>query len=148
MNDTPAPYGYCPVCGGLGRSRERRPNGDARCENGHLYRPVGPSVTTLKVGPEAAELEQLKRELQRMTIKKVLLVDADGLMDRLAQIEQANVDRWQDGYAAAERQIAAWLDKPCGMSGHDAGWCPACSFRTDIASAIRDGAHLPKKGKE
>lgn len=50
MTDTPAPYGYCPVCGGLGLSLERRPNGDARCENGHLYRPVGPSVTPLKVG--------------------------------------------------------------------------------------------------
>ena len=92
--------------------------------------------------PYGAELEQLKRELQRMTIKN------DGLMDRLAQIEVANVDRWQDGYAAAERQITAWLDKPCGMSGHDAGWCPACAFKTDIASAIRDGAHLPKKRKE
>lgn len=37
MNDTPAPYGYCPICGGLGRSRERRPNGNDRCENGHSY---------------------------------------------------------------------------------------------------------------
>ena len=134
MNDTPAPYGYCPVCGGLGLSLERRPNGDARCENGHLYRPVGPSVTTLKVGPEAAELEQLKRELQRMTIKN------DGLMDRLAQIEQANVDRWQDGYAAAERQIAAWL-----RDGADIDWEPAS---LQLADAIRDGAHHPKKGKE
>ena len=142
MTDTPAPYGFCPVCGGLGLSLERRPNGDARCENGHLYRPVGPSVITLKVGPEAAELEQLKRELQRMTIKN------DGLMDRLAQIERANVDRWEDGYASAERQIAAWLHQPCGMSGHDDRWCPARSFRTDIANAIRDGQHRAmKQGK-
>jgi hypothetical protein len=35
--DTPSPYGYCPRCGGLGRSRERRPNGDDRCEHGHKY---------------------------------------------------------------------------------------------------------------
>ena len=30
-------YGYCPVCGGAGIARERRPNGDDRCEAGHRY---------------------------------------------------------------------------------------------------------------
>lgn len=33
----PAPYGYCPVCGAVGVSRERRPNGDDKCANGHTY---------------------------------------------------------------------------------------------------------------
>lgn len=121
MNDTPAPYGYCPVCGGLGRSRERRPNGDDRCENGHVY-PSSQALTT--------------------TLKAVS-TKHDRLQERLTMIERANVDRWQDGYAAAERQIASWLDQPCGMSGHDDRWCPACSFRTDIANDIRDGKHRP-----
>jgi chromosome segregation ATPase len=31
------------------------------------------------------------------------------LQERLTQIEKANVDRWKEGYAAAQRQIAAWL---------------------------------------
>jgi len=31
------------------------------------------------------------------------------LQERLTQIEKANVDRWQEGYAAAQCQIAAWL---------------------------------------
>ena len=35
MTDTP--YGYCPKCGAPGRTRERRPNGNDLCENGHLY---------------------------------------------------------------------------------------------------------------
>jgi hypothetical protein len=30
-------YGYCPKCGAKGVTRERRPNGDDRCENGHKY---------------------------------------------------------------------------------------------------------------
>lgn len=30
-------YGYCPVCGAPGRTRERRPNGDDTCENRHKY---------------------------------------------------------------------------------------------------------------
>jgi hypothetical protein len=30
-------YGYCPRCGALGITRERRPNGNDRCSNGHEY---------------------------------------------------------------------------------------------------------------
>lgn len=53
MTDTPALYGFCPVCGGLGRSRERRPNGDDRCKNGHVY----PSSKAIKEStlPEGVE---------------------------------------------------------------------------------------------
>ena len=32
-----AVYGYCPECGGAGVMRERRPNGDDKCTNGHRY---------------------------------------------------------------------------------------------------------------
>lgn len=31
------PYGRCPLCGAPGVSRERRPNGNDRCEGGHVY---------------------------------------------------------------------------------------------------------------
>ena len=41
-------YGYCPICGAKGKSRERRINGDDRCENDHVY----PSSTALKTPPE------------------------------------------------------------------------------------------------
>jgi hypothetical protein len=30
-------YGYCPTCGAEGVSRERRPNGNDQCKNGHTY---------------------------------------------------------------------------------------------------------------
>lgn len=30
-------YGYCPKCGAPGKQRERRPNGNDICENGHEY---------------------------------------------------------------------------------------------------------------
>ena len=32
-----APYGFCPVCKSVGVSRERRPNGDDICTDGHRY---------------------------------------------------------------------------------------------------------------
>ncbi len=46
-------YGYCPQCGGMGMSRERRLNGNDRCENGHSY-PSSTAVTNplLPVAPE------------------------------------------------------------------------------------------------
>lgn len=84
-----------------------------------------------------ADLAFMRSEAKRVAEKH------DRLQERLTAIERANVDRWKDGYAAAERQIAAWLDQPCGMSGHDDRWCPAYSFRADLANAIRDGKHLP-----
>jgi hypothetical protein len=30
-------YGFCPHCGAPGSLRERRPNGNDHCENGHTY---------------------------------------------------------------------------------------------------------------
>ena len=84
-----------------------------------------------------ADLAFMRSEAKRVAEKH------DRLQERLTAIERANVDRWKDGYAAAERQIAAWLDQPCDMSGHDDRGCPACSFRADIANAVRDGKHRP-----
>jgi hypothetical protein len=34
---TSSVYGYCPRCGAPGVMRERRPNGNDRCEEGHTY---------------------------------------------------------------------------------------------------------------
>lgn len=33
-----AAYGFCPICGAPGTQRERRPNGNDICENGHEYK--------------------------------------------------------------------------------------------------------------
>ncbi len=41
-----APYGFCPICGAKGVSRERRPDGNDRCSNGHTY-PARNSVPVL-----------------------------------------------------------------------------------------------------
>lgn len=35
--DDVTPYGRCPVCGEPGKDRERRPNGNDTCPNGHSY---------------------------------------------------------------------------------------------------------------
>jgi len=32
------PYGFCPICGSPGISRERSPFGNDRCEKGHVYK--------------------------------------------------------------------------------------------------------------
>ncbi len=32
-----APYGFCPICGAYGVTRERRPDGNDRCSAGHTY---------------------------------------------------------------------------------------------------------------
>ena len=46
------PYGYCPICGALGRSRVSDPNGsNTVCENGHTY----PSCDALESRPSMSE---------------------------------------------------------------------------------------------
>jgi len=52
-----APYGYCPICAALGKERERRANGDDRCENGHTYPSRDAKKTAKKSGGARREEE-------------------------------------------------------------------------------------------
>lgn len=47
-----APYGFCPICGANGITRERRPDGNDRCSAGHTY-PSRDSVGEVKQAPPA-----------------------------------------------------------------------------------------------
>jgi len=65
--DEEVPYGYCPVCGTPGISRERRPNGNDRCRNGHVYPSTNAKPTTedklrQQLREAREEIERLKRE--------------------------------------------------------------------------------------
>ena len=42
------PYGFCPQCGSPGSTRERRPNGNDRCFNGHIYPTVAAVLVKTK----------------------------------------------------------------------------------------------------
>ena len=71
------PYGFCPICGAPGLSRERRPNGNDHCAKGCTYPskdavrasdyipPVNVQIEDLKTQLKEAwkEIEQLKKEL-------------------------------------------------------------------------------------
>ena len=50
-----APYGYCPECGAPGVTRERRPDGDDKCSNGHRY-PSRSAHASLPTQPAAQEM--------------------------------------------------------------------------------------------
>lgn len=50
-----------------------------------------------------SDFDALIAELKHVTEKH------DRLHERLLGIERANVDSWKNGYATAQRQIAAWL---------------------------------------
>lgn len=67
---TDAPYGYCPTCGGVGMSRERRMDGNDKCSNGHSY-PSSSALTSLNqikialnMEREAKTIAQFKKEEQ------------------------------------------------------------------------------------
>jgi hypothetical protein len=56
-------YGKCPKCGAKGISRERRINGNDRCENGHTY-PSKDSIlegSNLSLNPRIEKLEEMHK---------------------------------------------------------------------------------------
>lgn len=55
-------YGLCPTCGAPGASRERRPNGNDTCKNGHTYpsREAKPSKTPPPRLPEINEVVYIR----------------------------------------------------------------------------------------
>lgn len=78
-------YGFCPICGAPGVSRERRPNGNDTCQNGHVY----PSREAEAVGmsgwvPEVSapgvpeHLKGLKAKVDKLSEEqaKMLLAEA------------------------------------------------------------------------
>ena len=54
-----AVYGYCPECGGAGVMRERRPNGDDKCTNGHKY-PSSKALAEQPAQPEQCQCPACK----------------------------------------------------------------------------------------
>ena len=78
MKDETSPYGFCPTCGGVGRTRERRLDGNDRCENGHVY----PSRNSVKTTLEHAQQPDLLRaRLRKVAQILVEAVGAEGPMD-------------------------------------------------------------------
>jgi len=72
-----SPYGYCPVCGASGVSRERRPNGFDVCEVGHRYLSSAAKAKPPKPNKFKAKREQVgelnfdsKREAKRWLVLK------------------------------------------------------------------------------
>ena len=62
-----AVYGYCPKCGAKGVQRERRPDGNDKCVNGHTY-PSSKATPPKRpwVGLTADERDALRAEVERL----------------------------------------------------------------------------------
>lgn len=52
-----AVYGYCPECGAKGVQRERRPDGNDKCINGHIY-PSSKALTQPAQEPVATKTNE------------------------------------------------------------------------------------------
>jgi len=75
-------FGFCPICGKPGKSRERRPNGDDRCEDGHAY----PSSNALMEPPEKIVTEH------KFSVGDKVLITADIIGLRYLNGTVATVD--------------------------------------------------------
>lgn len=96
-------YGYCPYCSAAGTTRERRPNGNDGCENGHTY----PSNTAV---PDADKLEAAYKG----TKSKDLLVYLKGICPEL---------RFQrgDGPGAKDKDPSRYIARISIVDAHKLG---------------------------
>jgi len=58
-------YGYCPVCGEPGRTRERRVDGNDMCNNGHIYKSSRSvdSPSKIQIVLDYETVEAIKQEI-------------------------------------------------------------------------------------
>ena len=66
-----AVYGYCPECGAKGVMRERRPNGNDKCANGHTY-PSSASTPPQRTWVGLTEAERI--EIDHLALSRVQAV--------------------------------------------------------------------------
>ena len=64
-------YGYCPECGAKGVMRERRPNGDDKCANGHTY-PSSTSTSPQRTWVGLTDEERI--EIDHLALSRVQAV--------------------------------------------------------------------------
>lgn len=77
FNAEQSPYGRCPICGANGVQRERRPNGNDRCENGHEY----PSKDAVHETHNARQYSELTNEQKLEAFRVWLLAEiGDGIL--------------------------------------------------------------------
>ena len=93
-------YGYCPLCGARGITRERRPNGNDACENGHTY----PSAKALEEKRVSVEDELQSKYYDLLRRVKEAVGEMTGIMHEKA----LNTGMFSDGYATG---IAVFIDR-------------------------------------
>lgn len=79
------PYGYCPVCGSEIASRERRPDGNDICDEGHKF----PSKDAISDKGECL-LPIVRQRLQKL----LELVDEEVIVNILAE-RRENPENWR-----------------------------------------------------
>ena len=112
------PYGCCPVCGLPGVRRDRGPDGNDRCEDGHTYpsrdaKPFAPSLDVAHAeAPDAehcpcvpalrAEIERLREECHTLRlwaegraqeVKDFIAMVQERMEGNIRKVEQTNGTR-------------------------------------------------------
>ena len=136
------PYGCCPVCGLPGVRRDRRPDGNDRCEDGHTYpsrdaKPFAPSLDVAYAeAPDAehcpcvpalrAEIERLREECHTLRL----------WAEEAAAAENANAEDAKRERAA----VVAWL-RACAKGAEPAMSVSAVGWTLAHADCIERGEH-------
>jgi hypothetical protein len=104
-------YGHCPICGAKGVTRERRPDGDDRCANGHTYKsmhattPPAPQPVPVKTYHDGKPWPVAPKPWVGLT--------ADEMLEALTSVDTAT-QRLPVGFSRFARAIEAKLREKNG----------------------------------
>lgn len=126
-------YGYCPYCGEPGKTRERRPNGNDKCVNGHVY----PSKNALPIKPHESVLQPVP-SIQTLPTFGVLVVqldpsDLDEAVHSMKSLEATNLNshgtEQQLAYLRGKMDDEEYANLILGIIDNDPPSCPSCGER-------------------
>ena len=138
-------YGYCPQCGGLGMSRERRRNGNDFCENGHSY-PSSTAVANplLPVAPETRRADSLALAYREQQGENDTLRAANTVLIK-------ERDLYREAWAKAQARLDCGSDAADALRGERAAvvaWLRehGDQRRAVLADRIERGEHRREEG--
>ena len=123
MKEDDAPYGYCPICGGKGISRERYFNGNDVCQLRHTYK-----------SKNAVRKVYTDKDREREIIRIAEIIGYGRLM-QIASSSWGKKESTRGGNFVLGPCESSTV--PCGCeSGCD--WCRGCQWLTKHVKKIKD----------
>lgn len=124
-NEAEVKYGYCPRCGAKSVDRERRLNGNDRCENGHQYPSAHATPNPWLPGKQPPPQAEVVASSHRPEWEKPFRDEIARLVGHIDWLSKAYMDVVKNG----NRMTITMQPPPAQGKEAPYGYCPKCGAR-------------------